>query len=205
MAIIWDRTFDDPVAFFTFVLSCFTLALVIVSAIQIRFLIRGDKTARITAEAADLSAQAAIGIELPRLFSSVKVNRVNDSLWSVVISVTNYGRTPALVTHQSADISHEPLPSTPQYNAIIDVGPGTIIPKDGVRDLVARDNNSLSVFTDESIRPNTFFWVYGIILYRDFINKKHGAKFCYRFVSLNESGSGFMIVPEGPEAYTESY
>jgi hypothetical protein len=57
--IIWDRTWDDPVAFYTFVLGIFTALLAIVSGTQIYFLTRADKTARITAEAAKKSAEIA--------------------------------------------------------------------------------------------------------------------------------------------------
>jgi hypothetical protein len=59
LSIIWDRTLEDPVAFYTFVLSIFTALLAIVSATQIYFLTRADKTARITAEAAKKSAGIA--------------------------------------------------------------------------------------------------------------------------------------------------
>ena len=65
LAIIWDRTWSDPVAFYTFVLSIFTGLLAIIALIQIGFLIRSNKTARITAEAAKQSADAAVAIELP--------------------------------------------------------------------------------------------------------------------------------------------
>jgi hypothetical protein len=49
----------DPVAFFTFVLAIFTGALVVVSGIQIGYLRRADETARRSADAALLAAQAA--------------------------------------------------------------------------------------------------------------------------------------------------
>jgi len=59
LSVIWDRTWDDPVAFYTFVLSIFTAMLAIVSATQIAFLFRADKTARITAKAAQDAANVA--------------------------------------------------------------------------------------------------------------------------------------------------
>jgi hypothetical protein len=63
LSIIWNRTWDDPVAFYTFVLAIFTALLAIVSSTQIVFLIRTDKTARIAAEAADRSAKAIAVVE----------------------------------------------------------------------------------------------------------------------------------------------
>src|SRR6202035_4014094 len=63
VTIIWDRTFDDPVAFYTLVLGIFTALLVAVAGIQIRYLIRTDKTARISAEAAKKSDDALPALE----------------------------------------------------------------------------------------------------------------------------------------------
>jgi hypothetical protein len=64
---IWNRTWDDPVAFYTFVLSIFTGLLAVVSAFQIFFLIRADKTARLSAEAAQTAAKSAMeGNQLTR-------------------------------------------------------------------------------------------------------------------------------------------
>lgn len=59
LSIIWDRTWDDPVAFYTFVLGIFTALLAVISAVQIAFLLRADKTTRISANAAMLAANAA--------------------------------------------------------------------------------------------------------------------------------------------------
>jgi hypothetical protein len=50
---------NDPVAFFTFILAIFTGALVVISSIQIRFLIKADRTASISANAARDAAEAA--------------------------------------------------------------------------------------------------------------------------------------------------
>jgi hypothetical protein len=68
VSIIWDRTWDDPVAFYTFVLAIFTALLAVVSATQIYFLIRADKTARISAEAAQATADAIQITERPYIF-----------------------------------------------------------------------------------------------------------------------------------------
>jgi hypothetical protein len=49
---LWQRTMQDPIAIFTFVLACFTGLLVIVSAIQIVFLIKANHTTEESATAA---------------------------------------------------------------------------------------------------------------------------------------------------------
>jgi hypothetical protein len=54
---IWERTWDDPIAFYTFMLAVFTGVLGTVSIVQIAFLIRADKTSRIAANAARESAE----------------------------------------------------------------------------------------------------------------------------------------------------
>src|SRR5450756_18940 len=60
---LWVPT--DSVGLYTLVLAIFTALLVGVSGSQGWFLLRADKTARIAANAADLSARAAVGIQLP--------------------------------------------------------------------------------------------------------------------------------------------
>ena len=56
---LWHRTLNDPVAFFTFWLAIFSAVLTGVSLIQMWFVSRADKTARIAADAAKDSAAAA--------------------------------------------------------------------------------------------------------------------------------------------------
>lgn len=56
----WEWTSHDPVALYTFWLAIFTFCLVLVSATQIRYLIRADETARTSAEAALTTARTAI-------------------------------------------------------------------------------------------------------------------------------------------------
>jgi hypothetical protein len=88
-------------------LAWFTLALVVVSAVQLRFLTRADKTARISADAAKIgaeaakrSADAAIAAQRPWM----KVTVTPDSGWrysSIGLTVTvkivaeNIGNSPA--------------------------------------------------------------------------------------------------------------
>lgn len=87
----WNWTTQDPVSFYTFLLAIFTAALVSVSAVQIRFLIRADRTARISAiaarraanatkmsaTAAKVAADSVVAIERARLYAIINDNFVN--------------------------------------------------------------------------------------------------------------------------------
>ncbi len=85
------------------------------------FTIRLAGSTRIAADAAKLSAQAAINVELPRLFETkidielAALNLVNSefSLHKISITITNYGRTPAFLYCQSAEMMLGPLPQFP--------------------------------------------------------------------------------------------
>lgn len=65
---LWEKTTSDPTAFYTFLLVVVTAALAGVSVIQAGFLLRTDKTARISADAAHRAANAA-----------AQQNRISDS------------------------------------------------------------------------------------------------------------------------------
>jgi hypothetical protein len=60
-----ERTAEKQIAYYTKWLALFTGALVAVSGIQGYFLLRADRTARIAANAAQLSAESAHGLALP--------------------------------------------------------------------------------------------------------------------------------------------
>jgi hypothetical protein len=73
----WNWTTADAVSFYTFVLAIFTGVLSVIAIVQIRYLVRADKTARISADAANLSANAAVAANLPiirpQAFSLIEV------------------------------------------------------------------------------------------------------------------------------------
>jgi len=107
----WVKTVDDPVAFFTFVLSIFTAVLAGVSITQIIFLIRADRTASITAGAAKDSADAAVAqakiseraltqLERPYVFVFGAGNVRSDEdtgEFFIEYTVANYGKMPAII------------------------------------------------------------------------------------------------------------
>jgi hypothetical protein len=88
---LWVPT--DSVGLYTLVLAAFTGLLFIVSALQGYFLLRADKTARIAANAANLSARATIGVESPKLFVyALNLRQHQGQTRSVGITIKNYGR-----------------------------------------------------------------------------------------------------------------
>jgi hypothetical protein len=109
----WQRTADDPVAIFTAVLATFTMILAGVSIVQIYFLTKADKTARISADAAKQSADVAER-SLEQAFApyvDVKVTPkaaiqrlvggaiVADFMHDIFAEYTlsNYGQSPAII------------------------------------------------------------------------------------------------------------
>jgi len=116
----WDKTKGDPVAYFTYVLSMFTGVLGTVSIFQLWFLNKSDKTARIAAEAANLSADAlrrterGILIEYVQLTHIPGIRAFTDTLYTTAVraddhtmdidvevyiqfSLKNYGKTPVTI------------------------------------------------------------------------------------------------------------
>jgi hypothetical protein len=212
----WDRTTNDPLDLYTLFLAIFTAALVGVSTFQIYFLNRADKTARTAAEAAKLSADAAIGVELPKLFvtnidfqlASLNLTDPVSSLHQISITITNYGRTPAFLHRESAEFFSGPSPAAPIYPNAIDLEPGTIIEKGQLRTLIARSRDNLSQF---DVRPfvagQAMLRVYGAIWFRDFLNKPHVMRFCADLHVPQGLAAEHppKFIQGGPTAYTESY
>jgi hypothetical protein len=143
LSIIWDRTWGDPVAFYTFVLSIFTAFLAVISAVQIAFLFRTDRTTKITAEAAALHAKAAVAVELPILFIDIfqlwfgpgVTGHVAHPMPDTVrpkIRFKNIGHTAAELTNFCINwVVALRLPETPNYRAIFRFAPGTLLTRDG--------------------------------------------------------------------------
>ncbi len=109
----WRWTTSDAVSFYTAILSIFSGILVVVSFIQIRYLILSDKTARIAAEAAEKAANSAIAsnelsnkqfIADNRPWLSVKVKPASDFIFNasgtasidIKYTICNVGKSPAL-------------------------------------------------------------------------------------------------------------
>jgi hypothetical protein len=185
----------------------------------IALFISGEKSAnaaKTAAEAAKLSAQAAINVELPRLFATkivfelAALNLVDSesSLHKISVTITNYGRTPAFLYCESAEFIPGPLPAIPIYPNAIDLEPGTIIEKGQLRILTAYGRDNRAKF---DVRPfaagQAPLWVYGIIWFRDFLNEHHAMRFCADLHVPQGLAAGHppRFIQGGPTAYTESY
>ena len=103
-----ERLADDPVAYYTETLAWFTGALVIVSTVQIGFLIRADGTARLAAEAArdqaETSKAAYLSSRRPWLVVEVVAQELTFE-WAYkptfCFTLTNYGNSPAIIRRRS--------------------------------------------------------------------------------------------------------
>jgi hypothetical protein len=88
---------DDRIARYTRWLALLTGGLVISNAIQFIFLYRADKTARVSADAAKLNAEAVIGAERAHLFVIVVENNVHVAMRGVRL----YGGDQSAAMHDS--------------------------------------------------------------------------------------------------------
>lgn len=194
------------IAVFTTVLGIFTMNLA--------------KSTRIAADAAKLAAQAAISVELPHVyidnleFQESGVGNLAAQLQfpRVAISVKNYGRTPAFISQQAAEMLVAPtLPDMPDYsNSAHDMPTGTVIEGRTSYELrVARLPDILPIETIEDIiAERTYVWIYGYLFYRDFLRNPHCMRFCAQLIVLNGDGhTGSVHIMESGEdtKYTESY
>jgi hypothetical protein len=219
LSAIWKRTWDEPVAFYTFVLSIFTALLAFISLIQIGFLFRTDKTARVAANAADLNARAAIGVELPIIIidrmNLVHIPGVAGSIVGAlpekvkpIVVLKNIGRTAAELTSGCIEANvFERLPETPVYKHIFSFVPGTLLIEDGRYQIpfneytVTLDSNERHAVAAEA----RFFWLYGFLKYQDFLGFPHEVRFCARWEAVNASGQprGFVLDTNTPKAYLQ--
>jgi len=126
---VWKRTFEDPVAFYTLVLSIFTGSLAIISIVQIGFLIRAEETSRKTAQAAKDSADAArqefISTHRPRI--RIKHVFLTSEIWEkeeieIKLIIVNIGDTPAHIIEccvcTAVLETASKLPARPEYGGM---------------------------------------------------------------------------------------
>jgi hypothetical protein len=106
----WQWITADPSAFFTFILAA-------VAIIQIAFLIRADKTARLAANAAKKAADATVALEIPHLFISRReMIEMPGQPFVLKYGIENAGKTPASLIDYSVELrGFRELPKQPKY------------------------------------------------------------------------------------------
>jgi len=198
---------DERIADYTWWLAVLTGGLVFVALGQGVFIARSDKTARIAANAADLSARAAVAIELPIMIvdpdngsfgDRIEFGRRTEEFCIMRIGYKNEGRTKAFPVEVAFGwtIGNE-LPANPVYRETrpfaIDssIGPD-ILQVDTVNLWVDLPDGS----HDQIRGGTTTFWFYCRLAYLDFMQTRHEAGFCWRrFESI---GGGRFLRDETP-------
>jgi hypothetical protein len=215
-----DILASERVAYYTKVLAIFTGALTGMGLLQIFFLFRADRTAEKTANAALRSAQAAIGVELPKVFvTSIKLEQrgmgnfeAQIQVPRATVTVKNFGRTPAFLGQQATEgVISAGLPDKPEYRHGHSVPSGTAIEGGHSYELPLASGPFLKI--DEIadlVAGKTTFWVFGYVTYRDFLDNWHQLKFCSALYipTPSEATHGFQprfLEGGGPEAYEENW
>lgn len=202
----WRWTTAEPVALYTAVLSFFSGVLVVVSFVQIRYLIRADKTARISAIAANLSARAAIGLQLPIIRiqpTSLGHGEDPESENCYVHSVTvfNNGATKAF----PKEIIYgwtvgEALPAKPSYRFSNRFPLNSILEPNGKN--VMQNLTGLQLLKKgewSKICGGNYLWFYCTIFYEDFMEERRGHGFCW----LWTGGMGMGWRPDSSPPYNQ--
>jgi len=174
------------------------------------------KATQKAAEAAELNARAAIGIELPVIRAltadllyvgerpkeeSIYGGFVNNgplTKFSAVIGISfkNHGRTPAFPENLSIGWRvADKLPETPNYISSTNISHASVIKPES--EFITDSRHAIEL-TDEELAAtkegHAWLWFYGCLYYTDFMNTKREARFCWRFASQY---SGFCFSSEG--------
>jgi hypothetical protein len=214
---------EKRIADYTFWLSAFTLALVVVSAFQYFFLLRADKTARITADAAKRSADAAVAAERGRFFVVVGPHNFHkvvalsrqwpaspsmpiiDRRLLITYGFKNYGKTPAVIREISHGIAISREPPDPVYTLSNLIPQETVIAPSGTTDeqTCIFDTNLETVKDAMPLSTGeAYIWFYGRIDYKDIfgdMNQTH--RFFFRYI---DTGKGFRFQPYDYKHYNKS-
>jgi hypothetical protein len=194
----------DSVGLYTLVLAVFTGLLVFVSGLQGYFLLRADKTARIAANAAKASADAAIATERARLYlvethsnflyiinvvsaySGPVEGATISTIPAIKVRFKNYGKSPGTLQAICCELKFSPNPfdfiCSPRNNiseAIIEPGDST--------DEITCIIDPLTVQEANEIKNGiAYLWLYGRAYYKDIFEQPQVHRFYRRFARLSE-------------------
>jgi hypothetical protein len=191
--------------------------------IQIYFLNRSDKTARIAAEAAKQSADAAVRKDAPWLNAKLpQVWMLNPSEKQAAetgivfvagvgkicrirgVTIVNIGGTTAKISGFEAgwEIAQS-LSSKPRYKIHRSLTETFILPDDAYDFEVGTftievEQHQLDAISDRRLS----FWFFCTIIYSDFMNALHHSNFCWKW---DESAGMGILKPDGyaPAVYRE--
>lgn len=196
---------SERVAYYTKVLAIFTGALAAFGILQIAFLIRAENTSRKSADAAKISADAAVIGSMP-ILAPLVIQRAGNIYPSNLIEqpyvpeltfvFQNFGASPGIVRSVNTElilVDKEELPdidfsklSNVHHERII---PGNLIGEDAITSgsgvtcpafrPINRDEHQLLL--NEAI-TGTYkrFFLVGRVIYDDFLDMRHTATFCLK-------------------------
>jgi hypothetical protein len=171
------------------------------------------EAAQDSARAAELSAKAAIGVELPMLsVSKIEFQPatpyLETSFDTVVVTITNYGRTPAFLFWETCEFRiGATLFDEPEYKNGVDLDPGTIIESQRYRTITARGVDMRSQFLKRPfVDGEQTIWVYGFIWFRDFLSNEKSFRFCAEYAASIFPGGGRRgrFIQHGPPKYVQN-
>jgi hypothetical protein len=208
---------DDIIAVSTLVVAIFTGTLWWVTWGMVR--IAKDQqidtklaleVAKQSADAATKSANAVLGVELPRFtVSRIYLNKIEEDIRVAIqdgfpiFYFVNEGRTSAEVIAESVDWEVcEILPAEPMYGRASMARLGTIIQPGEEYITKRRHGVALALSEVDAVVTNkSRLWVYGRIVYRDFIGNIKHKRFCCRLIVLSHTGGFYQ---QGPPQYNST-
>jgi len=226
---LYYPTLAVPIATIFLVLA--TAGLAVFGFVQSRDMKASVAAAQRAAEAANLSAQASINVQLPRLaarsmslydpsqpyggyrpFDHLIVVGFPQEWCQVGVRIFNIGKTNAVLTEECIDYFVGPrLPKNPKYTNILPSPADHIIEADGSMELQIA--NYFIHLTDEqrnalkTTEMSHHLWVYGLIRFTDFLGNPHEYRFCRKWIKSFPLGgpAGFVAESNTPAEYTSSH
>jgi hypothetical protein len=190
------------IAVFTYTLYGATKGLVEVAEIQSADMKRSIAAAQMAATAADLSAKAAIAIELPIFTARPEglgwdSERVGDAVQITSFSLNhiiffNAGRTKAVPLElRLGYVVGDHLPSEPTYPLSKPFSVGCLIESDPFSKRIDEFTFKIEPGTYGALRTSTTrLWFYCELIYLDFMKTRHESGFCWEIRSNPTSTSG---------------
>jgi hypothetical protein len=184
------------------------------------------KVTKIAADAATLSARAAIGVELPIINLSrltllgmehlgaagtpIAPDTMPPILCRLTINFKNAGRSPAEAITQCVEWRvAEKLPQVPVYENFYPYAPGLFFPPDNKEPPFGLQNYFIQFSPTELAAISTrrgYLWVYGFVAIRDVIvGEQREFRYCAKWLAYREASAapvGFVHDSETPPEYT---